>query len=181
VPQRVKRSTSQWSAGALENLPQPFKQIEQDLNLEKLHQAGVLDFIHPAGLGFFKDRRHVAGFEPHHFSKQPPPAYAWELQTLDLIGLAKHEEPVAYVSDNLPRMDELRHAPTRPLDAFEQAGLEALRKGEDLFVVDIAAGRRMLGSIRCVEQCARCHGAERGDLLGAFSYTLIQAPRIPSP
>jgi hypothetical protein len=133
----------------------------------------VIDFVNPKGFGFIKDRRHVAGFQEHQFSRQPDPTQGWALRTLDLVGLVVHEGPVAYVSANLPRMDELRKAPTRPLDPFETAGLAALRRGEDLFVRDTTDGRRrVLGAIRSGKQCLSCHGGERGELLGAFSYTL---------
>ncbi len=30
----------------------------------------------------------------------------------------------------------------------------------------------MLGAVRSAKQCVKCHGGSRGDLLGAFSYTL---------
>src|SRR6185437_2554396 len=114
--------------------------------------------------------------QPHQFSKQPAPVRRWSLKTLDLVGLVMHDEPVAYVSANLPRMDELRRAPTRPLDAFEAAGLESLRGGEDLFVRDTPDGqRRALGAIRSGKQCLSCHEGQRGELLGAFSYTLFPA------
>jgi hypothetical protein len=95
----------------------------------------------------------------------------WDLQTLDLVGLLLHEQPVGYVSVNLPRMDELRDAPTRPPDDFEATGLEGLRRGEDLFVRESADCRRVLGAVRSTRQCLSCHGGERGDLLRAFSYT----------
>jgi hypothetical protein len=138
-----------------------------------LHEDGVIDFVNPGGFGYIKDRQHVAGFQPHQFSRMPPSAGVWRVRTLDLVGLLLHEKPVVYVSENLPRMDELREVPTRPLDAFEEAGLEALHGGEDLFICDTAAGvKRMLGPLRSTKQCVACHGGERGDLLGAFSYTL---------
>lgn len=33
-----------------------------------------------------------------------------------------------------------------------------------------------LGAIRSIEQCTKCHGGKRGDLLGAFSYSLARTP-----
>src|SRR5260370_2629567 len=96
----------------------------------------------------------------------------WLVQALDLLSLLKHEEPVAYLSEHLPRMDELREAKTRPLDAFERDALEVLRRGEDLKVQNASREIRMLGSIRAVKQCLQCHEVERGDLLCAFSYRL---------
>jgi hypothetical protein len=146
--------------------------------LLELHRDGLMDFLHPAGFGYLKDHRSVAGFQAHHFSRAPKPVpYYLRLQTLDLVGLVVHEAPVAYVSAHLPRMDELREAPTRPLDGFESAGLAALRGGEDLVVREANAALRMLGAIRSTKQCLACHGGERGDLLGCFSYTF----RRPAP
>jgi hypothetical protein len=142
-----------------------------------MHLGGVADFANPGGFGFVKDRAHVAGFQPHRFDDVPSLSEEWKLQTLDLVGLVVHADPVAYVSDNLPRMDELRSAPTRSLDDFEAAGLVELRRGEDLYVRDGTDARRMLGAVRGVKQCLPCHGGERGDLLGAFSYTFRRAPQ----
>jgi mono/diheme cytochrome c family protein len=31
----------------------------------------------------------------------------------------------------------------------------------------------MLGAVRSTRQCVACHGGDRGDLLGAFSYALV--------
>jgi hypothetical protein len=140
----------------------------------QLHRASILDFVE--GLGFVKDRRHVAGFQEHRFSEVPA-GDSWQVRTLDLVSLVLHEQPVAYVSANLPKMDELRDAPTRPLDTFEFAGLETIRRGKELFVRGTPDGVRMLGAIRAAKQCIECHGGERGDLLGAFSYTLAPKNR----
>jgi len=96
----------------------------------------------------------------------------WKVQTLDLVGLLLHDEPVAYISDHLPSMDELRTASTRPLDKFETLGLIALRHGKDLFISRDGESLRMRGGISSTKQCVVCHGGKRADLLGAFSYTL---------
>ncbi len=140
--------------------------------LHDIHTAGLLDFINFENFGYVKDRRNVAGFQSHRFIKVPEPAEGWRVETLDLVGLLLHKEPVAYVSANLPRMDELKTAPTRALDRFETEGLEKLRGGEDLVTAEASANLRMLGSVRSAELCVQCHGGRRGDLLGAFSYTL---------
>jgi hypothetical protein len=172
LPQPAPRNTSVWSAGALQVSAKGVDGESND-DLRWMHLYGVLDFVHPKGFGFIKDRRHVAGFQSHQFSEQPKPGRRWALKTLDLVGLVVHDKPVAYVSANLPRMDELRRAPTRPLDAFETAGLKSLRGGEDLFVRDTPDGhRRVLGAVRSGKHCLSCHEGQRGELLGAFSYTL---------
>jgi hypothetical protein len=141
-------------------------------DLYKIHWAGVEDFVNAAGFGYVKDRQHVAGFQAHQFHELPGPAGRWHVRTLDLVGLLVSDEPRAYVSADLPRMDELRAAPTRPLDTFEAAALEKLRRGEDLVVEGAPTKLRMLGSVRSAKQCVQCHGGNRGDLLGAFSYAL---------
>ena len=64
--------------------------------------------------------------------------------------------------------------PTRPLNAFEQEELGALRRGGDLMVQERADRVYMLGSIRAVKQCVHCHHVPRGELLGAFSYKLVR-------
>ena len=141
-------------------------------DLISLHGQGLLDFVNPGGFGYVKDRRHVAGFLPHAFSEVPGLATRWKVDRLDLIGLLLHPEPVAYVSDRLPAMQELRAAPTRKLDGFEAAGLEVIRSGQLLYIGSHDGRARMIGAIRSAKQCVGCHGGERGDLLGAFSYTL---------
>ena len=139
-----------------------------------IHSESVLDFAHPRGYGFIKDRRHVAGFQSHRFTTVPVSGKKsqWAVQRLDLVSLLLHNEPVAYDSDFLPRMDELRGATTRPLDEFEQSSVGKMTRGED-FAIAVSGDRvRMLGSLRSTKQCAKCHGGQRGDLLGAFSYAL---------
>lgn len=159
-------SPSPWIASS------PRWQLKASYRLRSIHMESVVDFINPVGFGFIKDRRHIAGFQEHQMSQMPNPLEGWALQRLDLVSLLLHTKPVAYVSDYLPRMDEVRAAPTRDLDEFESAGLSALERGEDLFLRQREQERRMLGAIRAVRQCLACHEAERGDLLGAFSYRM---------
>src|SRR5262249_54569712 len=148
---------------AAEKTPEP-KVWEGD-GLYSLHLYAILDFADPKEFGFFKDRRHVAGFRPHQLRWVPHPAERWEVRRLELVGLLLHEKPVAYVTEHLPRMDELGEAATRPLDPFEASALGRLRHGEDLLYHEVPGGMRMLGAIRSVKQCVACHGGERGDLL----------------
>ena len=69
-------------------------------------------------------------------------------------------------------MEQLRKATTRGLDYFEETGLKSLRGGENLYVVRKDDTLRMLGALRATKQCLQCHDSQRGDMLGAFSYTL---------
>lgn len=136
-----------------------------------LHLNSVLDFVQPSNWGYFKDRRQVTGFQSHRFSRLPTHD-RWAARRVDLVGLLLHEKPVAYITANLPRMDEVKKASTRRLDGFEAWGLEKLRGGDDLVLGESAGRVRMLGALRAAKQCAECHGCERGALLGAFSYWL---------
>ncbi len=183
------RVDSAWSPGDLERLTAGYED-----RLGPMLENSVLDFVFPQAWGYFKDRANVAGFLSHRFSQIPDPndrgathtpvpdatkgsnrEDRWKLQTLDLVGLLLHDEPVVYVSDNLPSMDELKGAATRPLDKFETLGLIAIRQGENLFIAHDGKSLRTLGGISSTKQCVACHGCQRGDLFGAFSYTLRRA------
>jgi hypothetical protein len=153
--------------------------------LTGLHEQSRIFFLSPASFGYVKDREHVAGFHSHAFRSPPetPPdrrgtadKEKWAVVRLELVSLLKHDEPAVYVSEHLPRMDELKGAPTRPLTPFEEKALKAMREGDDL-VTEASGDRvRMAGSLRAVSQCLDCHGVKRGDLLGAFSYELQRQP-----
>ncbi len=139
-----------------------------------LHQASLTEFAFPEGFGYLAAPRQSAGFQSHRF-RQLPTAPKLEVQRVELIGLLRHKEPVVYETDNLPVMTEVATAPTRKLDVFESTALAKLRTGEDVIVGEAAAGSRMVGAIRMAKQCASCHDGNRGDLLGAFTYTLRPA------
>jgi hypothetical protein len=144
----------------------------------KMHSGVVLDFVNPNGWGYVKSRTQVAGFRPHRFGRSPEVIDRWAVTRVDLIGLLKHDKPAVYVSELLPRMDKLKDAPTREVDAFEAEGLRAVRKGDDLFARGTDKDARMVGAIRSVTQCVECHGGQRGDLLGAFSYRLTKLEAV---
>ena len=88
-----------------------------DFSLRDMHNGGVNDFLNEERMGYIQNAAHVVGFEPHQFTKLPAPAVCdelerkWTVVRLELISLLKHETPAAYVSEHLPRMDELRDAP----------------------------------------------------------------------
>ncbi len=138
----------------------------------ELHVNSLLDFAYPDGFGYVKNRNEVAGFRPHRFSKVPDPVEKWEVRRVELVGLLLHPSAAVYVSENLPRMQEVKKLPTREPDSFEADGVKAIRTGEDLYTRGDDRDARMVGAIRSVGQCVECHGGQRGDLLGAFSYRL---------
>jgi hypothetical protein len=158
--------------------------------LESFHFGGLTNFVFPSGFGAIKDREHVAGFHAHGFHSLPilqdpprPPQEKqkerWQVRRLELVSLLKHEKPAVYISESLPRMEELKSAPTRALTAFEQKALKSLRDGDNLALEANVNQIRMVGGVRATRACLKCHDAERGELLGAFTYVLQRDPPVP--
>ena len=135
-----------------------------------------MNFANLAGWGYVQDREHVAGFESHRFEDVPVgPDTQWQTIRVELVSLLKHDQPMVYISEYLPAMDELRDAPVRPLDAFEERSLAVLVQGGDIEAEAMSHNVRMLGAIRAADKCLDCHTVEHGALLGAFSYVLLPA------
>jgi hypothetical protein len=161
---------------ALDHAPNQF-------DLWALHKSNLSDFLSVERFGLVRDRDRVAGFLSHRLSARAtlgeralPPA-----DRLELVSLLKFEQPQIYVSTNLPRMEDLKDAPTRSLDAFERSALDSLVRGEDIVTADEPRALRTMGAIRALKQCSHCHTVERGELLGAFSYTWWHGPGKPEP
>lgn len=151
-------------------------------NLLAFHESGAADFVNPDRIGYVQDRDHVAGFQSHRFTTIPEvgtlysqPQSPWKVARLELVSLLKHEMPVAYVSKHLPQMDELRDAPTRPLEDFERRSLDRLALDEDVVLDETPDRIRMVGSLRAANECLKCHSVQRGELLGALTYELVPA------
>jgi hypothetical protein len=164
--------------------------------LQDLHLNGLVDFANPAGYGFsvgrlrrsLPDLDQWVGFQAHSFRKLPEKLRAadqsgviWRLKTLELVSLLKQKTPRVYISKNLPRMDELRNAPTRDLTAFETESLQAIRKGEAIHFHEHRNDLRMMGPLLAAPTCTQCHNASEGDLLGAFTYHFVRDPGLPEP
>lgn len=159
----------------------------QEPSLRGYHYGSVSNFLDPHSFGHVKDRENVAGFQSHQFQIMPsklptdplePKKERWTLRRLELVSLLKHEKPVVYVSESLPRMEDLQKAKTRPLTDFEAGSLKSLAEGEDLVASATPNSIRMLGAVRATNSCLMCHDAERGDLLGTFSYELQRDPLL---
>ena len=155
------------------SIESPGESLPAEEILGPLLDDSILDFVNLRGVGYLRDRRHGTGFQSHRFSRVPASGNRWRVRTLDLVSLLRHDPPAVYVADHLPSMARLGDTPTRPPDRFEALGLAALRRGEDVLAAEGDGGTRMLGAIRANGRCLDCHGGNRGDLLGAFSYTLL--------
>jgi hypothetical protein len=164
-----------------------------DDQLSGFHADGVVDFANPESFGAIDlrsdmrwkpDLHRVIGFQAHAFRHRPRfpqrRGATWKIEQLQLVSLLKHETPVAYLSENLPRMEELREARTRPLNEFEESALKQLRSGEELVVHETRDTIEMLGALRAIYACTECHQVPRQTLLGAFSYRL-RRPEAQTP
>ncbi|MDB5386674.1 MAG: hypothetical protein JWM11_2320 [Planctomycetaceae bacterium] len=153
----------------------------------EFHLEQIVDFVPVESLGVFDQDNKVRGFQSHAFREMPgdlkpqTDQFRWKLEQLELVSMLKHEVPVAYVSKNLPAMDELKEAPTRPLDAFEEQAITTLLKGEEIVINTGYNQQRMVGSIRAVSKCMKCHAVVGGALLGAFTYRFYRDPLLPVP
>lgn len=155
------------------------------------------DFLSPITFGHVKNREAVAGFIPHeiHSPIQPPvndaapalpddnldednPTSRWKIIQLELVSLLKHDTPAVYLSEHLPRMEDLSDERTRPLNNFESAALKQLQAGEEISAQTTGNIIEMVGAIRASKQCLDCHQVPRGTLLGAFTYCLQRDPPI---
>jgi hypothetical protein len=141
--------------------------------LRDLHARSILDFVNPRGFGLLVNRQKVAGFQSHQFGAVPNAA-KWKVESVELVSLLMHAEPVVYLSNELPRMEERGKTPTRALNVFESAGLKAIEAGDTLYLREAHGTILLLGAIHSADQCVKCHGGERGDLLGSFSYRLAR-------
>jgi len=96
----------------------------------------------------------------------------YKLGTLELIGIAKHDSPVAFVSSR-HRFPGPQARQTRPLTRFETTALQKLGAGDELSSETNGKTRTVVGALRADRQCILCHSDYKaGDMLGAFSYRL---------
>jgi hypothetical protein len=101
----------------------------------------------------------------------PPETIRYRLKSLELIGIAKHATPVAFVIASHTDRSGVEH--TRPLSRFEQQALARLRSANEAVGETTSSGRDVVGAIRATGECTSCHATSKAsDLLGAFSYRL---------
>ncbi|MGC1272159.1 MAG: hypothetical protein WBC44_00525 [Planctomycetaceae bacterium] len=158
------------------------------------HLDRTVDFVNPEGFGWSLDGNweyygragstRVRGFQPHAFRDLPsgsPAGDEWQLARLELVSLLKHDPPAVYLSEHLPRMQELasNDAPTRTLNSFETAALSRLLDGETIVAEQGRNRITMLGGLRAAQQCLQCHSVGEGHLLGAFSYEFLRKEPLP--
>lgn len=161
-------------------------------HLTELHDDYWQSFASRKRNGHVKDLDHVAGFAPHAAADRPfgfslyngeedrsKRRRVWVVRQVNLVSLLKFNEPRVYISDQLPKMEELRNGATRRLDERETDFLRELQSGEDI-VIDSRLNRiRMMGAVRAARRCLDCHEAQHGELLGAFVYDIVRKQPRP--
>ncbi|WP_254512344.1 hypothetical protein [Anatilimnocola floriformis] len=178
--------------------PAMLKLMPTRSEVANFHRGAQYWFLPVWGFGHVKSRDEVAGFLPHAFTEGPKmsvdsyrlPQFAppgsdppqdpnrWKIARLELVSLLKQAEPRVYESKHLPRMDELRDAPTRPLTKFESASLAKLQEGGELPTSSTTNRIEFVGAIRAGQNCLQCHEVREGTMLGAFSYELRREPPL---
>ena len=128
VPQPAAIMMSSLSGTYLVELPKT-----EPNSLRDLHARSILNFVNPRGFGLLVNRQKVAGFQSHQFGAVPSAA-KWNVETVELVSLLMHAEPVVYLSSDLPRMEKRGRTPTRALNVFESAGLKAIEAGHTLYL-----------------------------------------------
>jgi hypothetical protein len=111
---------------------------------------------------------------------------AYQLDKLELIGLAKHDPPVVFginrhsafstIGSGTNSYPNEPATPTgiRPLTDFETSALAEIKAGQDVVTQPETDGTCLIvGPVRAQQACIQCHnGYQVGDALGAFTYHL---------
>jgi hypothetical protein len=129
-----------------------------------VHDLAVSHFVWASGFGFVRMQTFT--------NSRGVSVGSRSIERVELVSLLTDDDESVYVLEEAATPPLARRAKRRPLDQFEQLGLEAVRRGEHL-VWTPEAPKRMLGAIRAESSCLECHSnAKVGDLLGAFTYYL---------
>jgi hypothetical protein len=145
-------------------------------SLEEMHGYFVAMFLATPGMGSGRMAGERMQIDPQQRlllsgeeGSSSSTSGAWRVEELNLIGSAKHEQPVVFL-----RTAHGTYAQTdRRLTDVEHQSLAAFKVGTN--VVSRSGDREMLvvGAIRAQPACLTCHQAYReGDVLGALRYVL---------
>jgi len=156
--------------------------------LYSVHRGAVVDFADADRMGYIRSRTEVAGFESHRVARIDDPWDStgstdslWQVTRLELVGLLRETEPRVYTTGAVLPMDQMAESPHRNLNSFEAAALPQLESSEDVVIEQTAERIEMLGAVRATSACLECHDAQRGQLLGAFSYEMVRLQGAAEP
>jgi len=156
-------------------------------SFEKIHEQYVDRFVKSEGFGV----KRIASMEDMVMSagQFSLDGVAFRVTQMQLISLLKNNPPAVYETvlsrKGPPELrpvneilkDKIKDYTVRPLTPEEQTALAGLKEGKNL--VHIEGG--MVGAIRATTSCLQCHKGQEGDLLGAFSYSVVrEVERVPS-
>jgi hypothetical protein len=146
----------------------------------EMHDFFVASFIATPGMGSGRMVPMRLQFDPQQRLELPDDeesvsqapqrarATAWMISELELIGIAKHDQPVVFT-----RIGHGTGERERSLNDFEGQAVAALRSGKSIVSRRSDDGMLLIGAIRARSTCLRCHRSHReGDVLGAFRYVL---------
>lgn len=169
------------------------KKESKTARLEELHHAKEWDFAKREGFGAAR----IPRVDVRTGQSVTIDDKKYSLTTFELVGLLKHDEPVAYKSPFTGPVKEVPVAsgelrvssfrsplvfdkerldqyPSRPLSEAESDLLKSLKPGVN--VVHRVSNDKVvaLGALRAVDSsCIKCHDVTKNELLGAFLYTFI--------
>ena len=109
--------------------------------------------------------------------RRPEDVEIWRLESFGLIGLWKTHPPGSKTHElQLPINGFERSLNRRDTNLIEEAAIETF-DNNDLFASYEAGspGIRFVTAIRAEQRCLNCHKVDVGDVLGAFTFLLLQS------
>lgn len=199
-----------------ESLPQIYLNQNASLSIwnseEQMNYFYVNKFIQSAGFGGVRMTVPTMTIDPSIWlvlgqeieldGAKITAAETFKIDHLELIGIAKHDPPVAFFINRHSAflINQARQttpsrfskpqtiSSTRPLTDFEQTALAAIKAGKEVADQPQPDGSLLVvGAVRAQAACIQCHDTYKaGDALGAFSYHLTKislldkTPSLPS-
>lgn len=138
--------------------------------VENAIPSGPLLVGTPTPQGSLKFHQHPVQLTPG--GPLDPEDRVWKIQSLQLVGLLKHDTPVVYEQHELVMYVQASQLKTRALNELETVSLEKLQAGTQRVAGWDEPHQRLqfMGAIRAKDRCLKCHEVEPGTLLGAFTY-----------
>jgi hypothetical protein len=151
-------------------------QPRQWKNYTQMHDYFVNGFVNTEGRGL---SRMVTPRDLSRYNTLYVEGIDWHIGNVQLISVPKVGEPFAYDTPADATKKTIKNSPCRPLNDGETTALAALKSGKQAVMVEDRNRSLLVGAVRASESCLKCHDdAKKGDLLGAFTYPLLEQPVI---
>lgn len=159
---------------ALDGRDQP----RQWKNFTQMHDYFVDGFVNTEGRGL---SRMVTPRQMSRYNTLYVDGVDWHIGNVQLISVGKGRPPFAYDTPADATSKTIKNSPCRPLSDGEAAALDALKSGKQAVMVSNHDRPLLVGAVRAASSCLKCHDdAKVGDLLGAFTYPLLDEPLLES-